>query len=265
MPITGLVRSMSSNPDALNQARRVRPQSRASRTPRVLRAKESVMASTPTTQKAHSITGAPASEAGRARLDAPLHHQYRLRAVGRSQAACILDPPNFLRRVRRMSTWCRKLLLHLAWISPALLMAGCVPIPYAYPTVSQVAAVKLGPERDEVQVFRVDIADDQSCVDFADKQRDHYVLSEVAASPAGEVPSQTRVAFDSGWYWNLIAISYQVHTHRTICVRLYRPGYRTVELTPGDKPEKVVWREARELVAQEKAVDDLLATNSTNS
>src|SRR6185312_8887320 len=43
MPMTGLVRSTSSKPDALNQARRVRPQLRASTAPRVLRAKESLM------------------------------------------------------------------------------------------------------------------------------------------------------------------------------------------------------------------------------
>src|SRR5262245_30460949 len=43
MPMTGLARSISSKPDALNQARRVNPQLRASRAPRVLRAKESVM------------------------------------------------------------------------------------------------------------------------------------------------------------------------------------------------------------------------------
>src|SRR4051812_1701829 len=43
MPMTGFVRSMSSKPEALNQARRVRPQSRASRAPRELRAKESLM------------------------------------------------------------------------------------------------------------------------------------------------------------------------------------------------------------------------------
>src|SRR5438876_7000856 len=44
MPMTGLVRSMSSKPEALNQARRVRPHWRGSSRPRVLRAKESVMA-----------------------------------------------------------------------------------------------------------------------------------------------------------------------------------------------------------------------------
>lgn len=164
-----------------------------------------------------------------------------------------------------MSMGRRNLVAHLGWLLVPPLFAGCVPIPYAYPTVSQVPAVQLGPERDEVHVFRVDIADDQSCVEFADKQRDHYVLSQVLTSPAGEVPSQKRVALESGWYWNLIAVSYQVHTHRTLCVRLYRPGFRTIELTPGDKPEKIAWHEAIELAAQEKAVDDLLSTNGTNA
>src|SRR3954447_25678618 len=43
MPTIGLARSMSSNPEALLQARMVIPQPRASSAPRVLREKESLM------------------------------------------------------------------------------------------------------------------------------------------------------------------------------------------------------------------------------
>ena len=55
MPMTGLARSMSSKPDALNQARRVRPQSRASSAPRVLRANESVISICSRTRKSSAF------------------------------------------------------------------------------------------------------------------------------------------------------------------------------------------------------------------
>jgi hypothetical protein len=82
------------------------------------------------------------------------------------------------------------------------LLVGCIPLYYAYPTVAHVPAVAVGPAPDEVRAFRVDVADQEGCVDFP--HEDRYVLTPLPLARTGAVPGQTGVALDFGWVWNCI-------------------------------------------------------------
>ena len=145
------------------------------------------------------------------------------------------------------------------------LLAGCIPfIPvyYAYPTAAFIPAVPAAASPAEVRAFRVDVADEQNCIDFP--EHDRYVLTPVSLSRAGSVPPQMLVALDYGWVWNCIALIFDGHTHHTVMVRLYRPGFRTVEIQAGQKEGRADWEKTADAAAQEKAVDDLLSTWGTN-
>jgi hypothetical protein len=150
------------------------------------------------------------------------------------------------------------------------LLTGCfVPIGYAYPTISHVASVQVEQAQGEVRAFRVDITDKQNCLGgftpncFNCGDDDRYVLTALPLSQDGYVPAQTKVALDYSWIWNCVWI-YSGQTHHSVKVRLYRPGWQTVEIRSGEKSGRVVWRKAEDLEAQEKAVDDLLSTWETD-
>jgi hypothetical protein len=146
------------------------------------------------------------------------------------------------------------------------LLAGCdtlVPLYYAYPTVTHVPALPIKATDDGVQAFRVDVVDQDNGVNFPEE--DSYVLTPVPLGPDGTVPAQTRVALDYGW---ILSRDGQVHdgqTRNTVLVRLYRPGWQTVEYRSSwDKVSGVAWKAAADPAAREKAVDDVLLTWATD-
>jgi hypothetical protein len=157
----------------------------------------------------------------------------------------------------RRSSSTRAVLAALCLLSP--LLAGCVPLGYAYPSVEHVWEVPVGPAASEVRAFRVDVADEQNCIEFP--ENDRCLLGAIPLTRKGGVPAQTQVAFDHGWLWHCIALSYGGHTSHVLMVRLYRPGYQTVEVKSWQKTGTVTWKVARDLAEQEQAVDDLLTTS----
>jgi hypothetical protein len=137
--------------------------------------------------------------------------------------------------------------------------AGCIPFvpcPYLYPSVSCVPAVKIEEPSDEVHVFRVDIADDESCIEFAEPGT--YRLTEMHVWPGGWTCPQGKVAVDGGFIWNCIALIFDKHTDHTVRVRLYRTGYELVEIKAWDLPRNIEWKPAADAEEQEKAVDAVL-------
>lgn len=134
--------------------------------------------------------------------------------------------------------------------------AGCIPLFYAYPSVSYVPGLSLGRAHDKVHVFRVDITDDSSDGDAG--KPGQYALRELPLPNSGFIAPQGKLAIDSGFYWNLIAISYTSHTEHTMRLRLYREGYDLIEIHPW-QGASMLWHETADLAAQEKAVDQLLA------
>ncbi|MBY0524422.1 MAG: hypothetical protein K2R98_13535 [Gemmataceae bacterium] len=158
--------------------------------------------------------------------------------------------------------------------------SGCVPLYYAYPTVSYIPEVPLDKtlrryltDESPILVFRIDIKDDQNTAEFTEDDR--YVLRDV--QPATHyfsnifglaysyVPSQMKLTLDSGMYWHCVALCYRKHSHHTMRLRLYRSGYQLIQIKPGDRDVAFPdWVEAADPTAQEKAVDDLLSTAETD-
>jgi hypothetical protein len=62
-----------------------------------------------------------------------------------------------------------------------------------------------------------------------------------------------------------IALNYPVYTSHTVAMRLYRPGYDLVEIDSWQLPEKVAWKKAPDLAAQEKELDRLMLTTDEAS
>jgi hypothetical protein len=142
-----------------------------------------------------------------------------------------------------------------------LLLVGCMPLGYAYPTVSYIPPGTVGAARDEVHAFRVDVTDDDNCLEITEK--DHYVLSRIPLDSDGNYDSQTKVGVDYGCILYCMANVYDTATHHTVMVRLYRPGYHTLELESWQSNDRIHWVEATKPVEQEQAIDDLVSTWKT--
>lgn len=132
------------------------------------------------------------------------------------------------------------------------LQAGCIP--YAYPNLMHVPAVRLDPTPDPVHAFRVEVRG-QSSDDGT--RTDDYCLSRIASDNAGRLPAQSDTSFEYGYYALGVAANFPVHQGKTLRVRLYRPGYNLVELRAGEDA-KVAWMPATDLGGREHAIDDLL-------
>lgn len=143
-----------------------------------------------------------------------------------------------------------------------LLLAGCMPIGYAYPTIAYVRPASVGPVRDEVRAFRVDVVDDDNCVVLPEK--DHYRLTQLPLHRDGSFDPQVKVAVTYGWLWNCVAFIYDSSRHHTILVRLYRPGYQTLEMQSWRKEGALQWTPAPTVQDREQAIDDLVSTWKTS-
>ncbi|MGH7174350.1 MAG: hypothetical protein ACRELG_29130 [Gemmataceae bacterium] len=142
-----------------------------------------------------------------------------------------------------------------------LLCAGCMPLGYAFPTVSYVRPARVGAAREEVRAFRVDVADDDNC--FETPEKDRYRLTPLPLHRDGSFDPQMKVAVDYGWLLNCVALIYGSSTHHTVLVRMYRPGYHTLELPSWRKAGRIEWTPAPTPQEQEQAIDDLVSTWKT--
>jgi hypothetical protein len=139
-----------------------------------------------------------------------------------------------------------------------MLLAGCMPLGYAYPTISYVRPASVGAVRDEVRAFRVDVADDDNCFEIPEKDR--YRLTPLPLHGDGSFDPQMKVAVDYGWMLNCLALISGSSTHHTVLVRLYRPGYQTLELESWRKQGRLQWTPAATPQDCEQAIDDLVTT-----
>lgn len=83
-------------------------------------------------------------------------------------------------------------------------------------------------------------------------------LHPVPVAEGSQVPSQTQVA----WTYGVVALEGPLsggltRTSHEVEVRLYRPGYDLVRLTPWEWTDLVEWTPAPDLVTQEMALDGL--------
>ncbi len=146
----------------------------------------------------------------------------------------------------------------------AILAAGCIPIFWAYPTVSYVPGLELRDAAPEVFTVRVDIEDYRPNTIMLGGPSDRYVLRPVTIAPSGRVGSQAKLSldhFNGKLVYGILPLVR--HKSHTVCVRLYRPGYDLVEVRSLEWVGPICWRAASDLASRERAVDDLLATHAT--
>jgi hypothetical protein len=140
------------------------------------------------------------------------------------------------------------------------LLSGCFPLLYAYPSISFVPSIDPGPVPDKVYAFRVDVTDERNG-NLA--ENDRYVLRELALGSSNRVPMQAKIDVDRGWF--LVSDrSQHAHTRHAVMVRLYRPGWDTIEIHAPDDAHHVRWFEAGNPGRREEAVDALLSTWETD-
>jgi hypothetical protein len=150
------------------------------------------------------------------------------------------------------------------FIRPALfiLLAGCCPCltgclrEWYSPSVLVIPAVAFIPNKEEVRAFSVDVKVDLSTM-FC--ERDNYELSEIKGVEQNF--PQMKLAVDHSY----TTFESAQRTEYTLKLRLYRPGYETVEIDSWELTKNVSWKPAKDVAAQEAAVDALVSTWGANS
>ncbi len=135
-------------------------------------------------------------------------------------------------------------------------------LPYAVPHVEHIPALKVESEPAEVHAFRVETLQGYTNSAVWQTYYGHCSLRELPLPQNGRLPAQTEVVLATGtiplvlpgWCGCGGACEY-----RSILVRLYRRGYETIEVEPGDK-RKLVWRKVSDVLDRERAIDQLLGS-----
>src|SRR5207245_10631050 len=145
---------------------------------------------------------------------------------------------------------------------------GCVQVPFYLPEYGKVSAARPGCEPRDVHAFRVDVTQKIELKDgpppeykSTGENVEKVQLTGLPLADDGTTPSQVAFNCASGWsyvgFWNFV----NSRTSHAVAVRLYRPGFETIELKAGQDPREMQWHDAPDLAAQEKAIDDLLGAN----
>jgi hypothetical protein len=145
-----------------------------------------------------------------------------------------------------------KRLLFLA----AVLLPNCTGcVAFAYPTLAHVPELTVPNPDGSVHAFRVDVD-----TTVGANTKTQYTLSRIPIDARGLIPSQLELAPATGVYnpFGITGVA-EERSNYTMLVRVYRPGYRTIEVQAWDKSRELMWLPAADLAAQEKAIDDLLA------
>jgi hypothetical protein len=140
-----------------------------------------------------------------------------------------------------------------------LLLPNCTGcLYYAYPSVTHTPELIVKNDDGGAHAFRVEI-------DRTEKKpappSTEYTLMRIPLDRRGVIPSQLEVAPTTGVLNPLGWVDGQPHERSqfSLLVRVYRPGFQTIEVQAWDKSHELQWTPATDLVAQELAIDDLLA------
>jgi hypothetical protein len=161
--------------------------------------------------------------------------------------------------------------LFLACVSlVCLALPGCMQVPLCIPELSYVVPVDSGASAAEVRAFRVDVREKE--VVSIDKDFNaaggavaYYELTPLKLSARGSTSLQWDVSWAYGWRFIGIWNHWPTLTTHSIAVRLYRRGYETTQLRPGENDPDRAWTPATDVAALEKAVDDLLGVSPLES
>jgi hypothetical protein len=148
---------------------------------------------------------------------------------------------------------------NLLLASPLFFASGCLCPYWVSPSVNYVPATRVSERNDSVHAFRVDTR--ESTPYFPGPLHQTHQLTAISIDGSGEVPGQLSVSCTRGFLAFFVALNYVTWHQDTISVRLYRPGFETVELRAWAATSAVQWRTAAGVAEQCKAVDDLVAGN----
>jgi hypothetical protein len=129
---------------------------------------------------------------------------------------------------------------------------GCIPLVYAYPSISFIPEINVGHDSKLIYAFRVDITEDSS-------EAGHYQFRRLPMTPNGYVSGQEKTALDDGYCWNCIGFKHERQIHHTLRERLYRRGYEVIDVHSWQGTQPVIWKEISGTSEEEKAIDALLA------
>lgn len=144
------------------------------------------------------------------------------------------------------------------WLMLLLLLPNCTGcLYYAYPTLTHTPELAVRNDDGGAHAFRVEINRTERKLDPTSTE---YTLMRIPMDRKGVIPSQLELAPATG-VLNLGLVDGQPHerSHFTMHVRVYRPGFQTLEVKAWEKTRQLQWTPAADLLAQEKAIDDLLA------
>jgi hypothetical protein len=164
----------------------------------------------------------------------------------------------------------RKALISL-WAFIPLVVSGCLmPIGVAYPTISSTPSVPIADDAIKTtHAFRVDFVElrKRSSTTEVDLCR----FEEIDLSSRKEVPRQT--AFGFAYNYALYSLpgngdrymDRQQSLDRWVHVRLYRPGFTTIEIGPDrSRKEPLVWAPATDDQARAEALDRLIGVEKNS-
>jgi hypothetical protein len=145
------------------------------------------------------------------------------------------------------------------WLILLALLPNCTGcLCYAYPTIAYTPELPVDNHDNAAYVFRVDVDRTERTPGTASTQ---YTLMQIPLDRFGVVPSQLEVAPAAG-IWNPFHLGDAKeleHSTYTLLIRCYKAGCQTMEVQAWDRTKPLQWLPARDLSAQEKAIDDLLA------
>ena len=169
------------------------------------------------------------------------------------------------------ATWLPALLV---WLLP---LVGCGPLFLGSPEIHRFHAIDVVAPGTQVRAFRIDVEHGDPETGFPGaslsasegNHADNWQLAAVAIPEDGRIPAKTfvtwhrRKAFE---HWKRASgdpLSDRLRHEPDTRLRLYRPGFETIEIRPWHKTDRLRWMPATDLAAREKAIDDLLCTTDT--
>lgn len=154
---------------------------------------------------------------------------------------------------------------YLLLASPLFFASGCLFPYWVSPSVNYVPPAHIKDSADSVRAFRVDTRESTPYAVTTymtdGRLRQTHEFTEIPVSAHGDTPGQLQVSCTRGFLAFFVALNYITWRQDTVSLRLYRPGYETVELRPNTEKVVVDWKTAANVLEQLKAVDDLVAGN----
>jgi hypothetical protein len=155
-------------------------------------------------------------------------------------------------------------------LGACLLLGACgclMPFGVAYPNVSYTPSVPTGADPGEVRAFRVDFVESKHSLNKANWLKCEF--QEIDMSSRNEVPSQLTTGISYSWalyFFPGTVESYRgsLRSHdEWVRVRLYRRGFKTIELGPDDPSDmRLDWSPAVDLADRHEAIDKLVGVKN---